>query len=85
MGVMIGATPFMFEVLEVIDWTDNDASEPLLRVGLTALIGGYGYGIWDAAPAAKEHNARAAPTVPVSIAYGPSGGSFAFAVRLHLP
>ena len=58
-GIMVGgALLFLSEGVEVFDWTGEGASESLLRIGFAAIIAGYVYGIWDAADAARDHNAR---------------------------
>jgi hypothetical protein len=58
-AVMVGgATLFMVQVIEIIDWTDEGGSDELMYVGLAALFGGYVYGIVDAAAATRDRNAR---------------------------
>jgi len=58
-GVMVvGSTLFLIEVVEVVDWTTNDESEALLYLGLAATVGGYVFGIVDAANVARQRNAR---------------------------
>jgi len=57
-GLMVGgATLFIFETVELIDWTDESKSPALLYVGLASMMVGYVYGIVDAADAARDRNA----------------------------
>jgi hypothetical protein len=58
-GVMVaGATLFFVEAVEIFDWTDPDASDELILLGLAATAGGYVFGIIDAANVAKNRNAQ---------------------------
>jgi hypothetical protein len=46
----------------IIDWTDESGSDTVLYLGFGGLLGGYIYGIMDAADAARDHNARVRAT-----------------------
>ncbi len=60
MGVMVvGTSIFLVESVEIFDWTDGGVSETLLWVGFGMTLGGYVFGIVDAANVARNRNARA--------------------------
>jgi hypothetical protein len=59
MGVMVvGTSVFLSEGVQVFDWTGEGASETLLWVGFAMTLGGYVFGIVDAANVARNRNAR---------------------------
>jgi len=58
-GVMlVGTSLFLIETVEIIDWTDEGGSESLMWLGLGMTLGGYVFGIVDAANVARNRNAR---------------------------
>lgn len=84
-GLMVGgATLLLFESVKLIDWTDEGGSPALLYVGLGALIGGYVYGILDAADAARDRNARFVPR-GASLLIVPSQSGTRIGVSLRIP
>lgn len=81
-GLMVGgATLFLFETAELLDWTDEDKSEGLFYLGLGMVVGGYVFGIVDAAQVARRHNAAlSAAASALRISPMPSGVRIAIAV-----
>ena len=55
---VVGSTLFLVETVEIIDWTSDDESETLLYLGLGMTLGGYVFGIVDAANVTRRRNAR---------------------------
>jgi len=81
-AVMVGgATLFMVQAIEIIDWTDEGGSDELMYVGLAALFGGYVYGIVDAAAATRDRNARVRAR-EVRLMFLPAPGGIGIGVSL---
>jgi hypothetical protein len=83
-AVMVGgATLFFVEAVEIFDWNDPEASDELILLGLAATVGGYVFGIVDAANVAKNRNARIrAGGAALRVVPAPSGVGVALAIPL---
>jgi hypothetical protein len=79
--MVVGSSIFLVEVVQVIDWTDVDGSEPLIWVGLGMTFGGYVFGIVDAANVARNRNARLrAGDAAFRVLAAPSGVGLALSI-----
>jgi hypothetical protein len=56
--MLVGTSVFLIETVELIDWTDEDGSGSLMWLGLGMTLGGYVFGIVDAANVTRNRNAR---------------------------
>jgi hypothetical protein len=73
-GLMVGgSTLFLINALDWVDWDVSEGSTAWATVGLAALVGGYVWGIWDAADAARDANAEARARVGLSLGVEPGG------------
>lgn len=81
-GLTIGGTTlFLIETIELIDWTDEAGSGSLLWLGLGMTLGGYVFGIVDAANVARNRNARVrAGGAAFRVVPSPSGVGFAVTI-----
>jgi hypothetical protein len=86
-GLMVaGATLFVFETIQLVDWTKESKSPALLYVGLGSMMVGYVYGIVDAADAARDRNAGSGGArAALGIAPSPLGRGVQVSVKLHAP
>jgi hypothetical protein len=84
-GMMVaGASLFIVQTVDLIDWTGEGGSEELMWVGLAVLVGGYAFGIVDAAAQTRVRNARVSGReVGFQILPAPSGAGVAVGVVLR--
>jgi hypothetical protein len=83
MGVMVvGSTLLLVETVEILDWTQSGEKGELMWLGLGLTLGGYVFGIVDAASVARDTNARLrAGRAAFRVVPAPSG----FAVTATVP
>lgn len=86
-GLMIGgATLFVLETVELVDWTREHKSPALLYVGMGSMMVGYLYGIIDAADAARDRNAGSrGARVALGVGPSPAGRGVQVSISLHRP